>query len=86
MPKREYYFHSLIKQLVIGIFLMHPPCTISLFLADGTADGLKIIEKSNWNGCGLACPKKVLFERHRKRSELTKPGVYLLVGENDKTH
>jgi hypothetical protein len=65
---------------------MHPPCTISLFLADGTADGLKIIEKSNWNGCGLACPKKVLFERHRKRSELTKPGVYLLVGENDKTH
>lgn len=64
---------------------MSHPCALSLFLADGTADGLKIIEKSNWNGCGLACPKKVLFEKHRKRAEFKKPGVYLLVGENDES-
>jgi hypothetical protein len=47
------------------------------------ADGLKIIEKSNWNGCGLACPKGVLFEKHRQRTELMKPGFYLLIGESD---
>jgi hypothetical protein len=62
---------------------MHHPFALSLFLADGSADGLKIIEKSNWNGCGLSCPKKVLFEKHRKRAEFNKPGVYFLVGEND---
>lgn len=62
---------------------MNFPFALSLFLADGMADGLKIIEKSNWDGCGLSCPKKVLFERHRKRDEFNKPGVYLLIGEND---
>lgn len=56
--------------------------TLSLFLADGTAEGLKIIEKSNWNGCGLVCPR-VLFPQHKTREELTKPGVYLLVGKSD---
>ena len=65
--------------------LMNHPCALLLFLADGIADGLKIIEKSNWNGCGLACPKKVLFERHRKRAEFNKPGIYLLVGQNDES-
>lgn len=62
---------------------MNHPCALSLFLADGNADGLKILEKSNWNGCGLACPKNILFERHRKRVEFSKPGVYLLRGESD---
>lgn len=62
---------------------MNYPFALSLFLADGTANGLKIIEKFNWNGCGLSCPKKVLFEKHRKRTEFNKPGVYFLVGEND---
>lgn len=62
---------------------MNHPFALSLFLADGTANGLKIIEKSNWNGCGLSCPKKVLFEKHRKRAEFNKPGVYFLIGEND---
>lgn len=62
---------------------MNHPFALSLFLADGTPDGLKIIEKSNWNGCGLSCPKKVLFNKHRKRPEFNKPGVYFLIGESD---
>lgn len=62
---------------------MHHPFALSLFLADGTADGLKIIEKSNWNGCGLSCSKKLLFEKHRKRAEFNKPGVYFLIGDNE---
>lgn len=56
---------------------------LSLFLADGRPDGLKIIEKSNWNGCGLSCTKKILFEKHRKLAEFKKPGVYLLIGDNE---
>lgn len=62
---------------------MNYPYALSLFLPDGTAEGLKIIEKSNWNGKGFACPKKVLFEKHRNRKELKKPGVYLLIGETE---
>jgi Domain of unknown function (DUF4357) len=64
---------------------MNNPCVLSLFLVDGSADGLKIIEKSNWNGCGLACPKKVLFDKHLKEAQFNKPGVYVLVGESDES-
>ncbi len=61
---------------------MNYPCTLSLFLADGTVEGLKIIKKSNWNGCGMAFPR-LLFPKHRERSELMEPGVYLLLGTSD---
>ncbi len=47
------------------------------------AEGLKIVEKSNWNGKGFACPKKSLFEKHRNRKDFKKPGVYLLIGEDE---
>lgn len=62
---------------------MNLPFALSLFLVDGTAEGLKVIEKTNWNGSGFACPKKVLFEKHYHRDEFKKPGVYLLIGENE---
>lgn len=62
---------------------MNHPCALSLFLVDGKPDGLKILEKSNWNGCGLACPKMVLFDKHLKEEGFNKPGVYVLVGESD---
>ena len=63
---------------------MNYPYSLSLFLPDGVPDGLKIIEKSNWNGVGIACSKKILFEKHRNRPELKKPGVYFLIGEDEK--
>lgn len=63
---------------------MNYPYALSLFLPDGMAEGLKIIEKSNWNGKGFSCSKKVLFEKHRNRREFESPGIYFLIGEDEK--
>ena len=59
---------------------MTHPFVISILLPDGIPEGMKIIEKSNWNGCGLSIPRS-LFGRHKNRPELQKPGVYILMGE-----
>ncbi len=53
---------------------------IRIFLADGTADGVKIIAKSKWSGRCMVIPRK-LFARESGREELDAPGIYLLVGE-----
>ena len=55
------------------------PFRLSLYFPDGSADGVKMIKKSNWNGCGLYIPRP-LFDCHRNRAELQRPGVYLLLG------
>lgn len=56
------------------------PFTINLFLPDGIPEGLKIIEKSNWSGCGLSLPR-ALFSKHKQRPEFQKPGIYFLIGD-----
>jgi hypothetical protein len=58
---------------------MNKPYSIRIFLPDGDADGLRIIEKSNWSGCGIAVPR-TLVGRAKQRKELDRTGVYLLVG------
>ena len=58
---------------------MSTPCSIRIFLADGDPDGLRIIEKSNWTGVGLVVPRP-LFGDGRRRAELDRTGVYVLVG------
>ena len=55
---------------------------IRLFLAEGVSDGLWIVEKSNWTGVGLMCPR-ASYPRARSRDELTRPGVYVLVGPSE---
>jgi hypothetical protein len=55
------------------------PTSIRLFLADGRADGLRLIEKSNWTGLGLVCARSD-YTRVRRRDEWARPGVYLLTG------
>lgn len=73
----------------------YPSFYLRMLLPDGDPDGLKVIEKSNWIGCGLAFSRS-LFKKYRNRPELTKPGVYLLftrdesgnqlyIGEGDPT-
>lgn len=62
---------------------MNHPYALSLFLVDGITNGLKILEKPNWSGRGLSCSKSVLFQKHRKRSELQTPGIYLLTGPTE---
>lgn len=58
------------------------PFSINIFLPDGTPDGLRIISKSNWTGCGVVCPRALLPEA-KKRDEFAGTGVYLLEGPSD---
>jgi hypothetical protein len=53
-----------------------------LFLPDGDPDGLKVVEKSNWSGCGLVIPR-VLFAEAKSRAELDRAGVYVLIGASE---
>jgi hypothetical protein len=53
--------------------------SIRIFLADGVAEGLWLVEKSNWTGVGLMWPRAI-HPRARSRTELDLPGVYVLVG------
>lgn len=55
------------------------PTSIKLYLADGRADGLRLVEKSNWTGLGLVCSRSD-YPRVRRREEWSGPGVYLLTG------
>lgn len=58
---------------------MSKPYSIKVFLPAGDPDGLRIIEKSNWSGAGLVVPRS-LFGESRQRRELSRTGVYVLVG------
>jgi hypothetical protein len=53
--------------------------SISIFLADGTPTGLKSVEKDNWSGLGVVCPRP-RFTAVKHRNEFKKPGVYVLTG------
>jgi hypothetical protein len=53
--------------------------SIRLYLADGRADGFRLVEKSNWTGLGLVSSRRE-YAAARKREEYGKPGVYLLTG------
>src|SRR3990172_646598 len=55
---------------------------IRLFLVEGVPDGLWVVEKSNWTGVGLMCPRSS-YPQARSREELTRPGVYVLVGPSE---
>jgi hypothetical protein len=62
----------------------HRGVLIRLFLVEGVPDGLWVIEKSNWTGVGLMCPRSS-YPRARSREELARPGVYVLVGPSERT-
>jgi hypothetical protein len=57
--------------------------TIEIFLADGTADALRIIEKSNWSGRGLDFARTDR-PQVKSREAFDRAGVYVLVGPSDK--
>ena len=53
--------------------------TICIFLADGSPEGLRLVEKSNWTGHALVCPR-ARFAEIKSRREFNRPGVYVLLG------
>lgn len=63
---------------------MSKPFTIRIFLPDGDPEGIRIISRMNWTGTGVVFPREKWHDV-KKRSELQKAGIYILVGyqEND---
>jgi hypothetical protein len=58
--------------------------SVRVFLPDGDPDGIKTVEKSNWNGSGLVIPR-ALFADANARAEFGRAGVYMLVGPDETT-
>ncbi|GIU83251.1 MAG: methionine sulfoxide reductase [Acidimicrobiales bacterium] len=58
--------------------------SIRLFLAEGSPDGVWVVEKANWTGIAVMA-HRARYASLRKRPELDGTGVYVLVGpaEND---
>jgi hypothetical protein len=61
---------------------MAAPYSLKIFLPEGDPDGVRTIEKSNWTGHGLVFPRALLSEA-KKRKELKRTGVYVLVGQDE---
>jgi len=55
------------------------PFNIRIFVAEGIPDGLRFVEKSNWVGLGIVCPRG-RYPQVKKRDEFSGSGVYILVG------
>jgi hypothetical protein len=58
--------------------------SVRIFLPHGDPEGVRIIEKSNWTGCGLVFPR-TLFNEVKQRQELERTGVYVLIGPGEET-
>jgi hypothetical protein len=56
--------------------------SIRIFLANGGADGVWVVEKSNWTGKALMAPR-TRYRELRLRPDLDGPGVYLLIGPTE---
>lgn len=56
-----------------------PPFLLRIFVADGDPDGLRLVERSNWNGNAVIFPR-ALYPQVRNRPEFQQTGVYLLLG------
>jgi hypothetical protein len=55
------------------------PFTIRIFVPDGDPEGVRIIDRMNWTGLGIAFPRTKWLEI-RQRTEFARTGVYILVG------
>ncbi len=56
--------------------------SITMFLAEGTPDGLKLVSKTNWNGLAVMCARAD-YPRVRQREEFSRPGVYVLISPSN---
>lgn len=55
--------------------------SLRIFLPDGSPEGLRLVEKSNWTGHGIVCPRP-LFRDAKSRSEYSRAGIYVLIGQS----
>ena len=59
------------------------PFNIRILVAEGIPDGFRLIEKPNWVGLGLICPRN-RYSEVKERDEFSKSGVYILIGAEPK--
>ena len=58
---------------------MADPYTIRIFVPDGDPESVRIIDRMNWTGLGIAFPRDK-WPSIKNRTEFTNTGVYILVG------
>jgi len=58
---------------------MPDPFTIHIFVPDGDPEGVRLINRMNWTGLGIAFPRSK-WPEVRQRPEFTRAGVYILDG------
>lgn len=58
---------------------MADPFTIRIFVPDGDPEGVRLIDRMNWTGLGVAFPR-TKWNEVRQRPELQRTGVYILRG------
>ena len=62
---------------------MPHPYNITIHVAEGTPEGLRIIEKSGmWSGRGIVFSRNG-YSSAKTRAEFNMPGVYILIGVNE---
>lgn len=61
---------------------MPVPYTIHVFVLNGEPDGVKIVDRQNWTGWGIAFPRDE-WPKVSARSEFGMPGVYILTGTSE---
>jgi hypothetical protein len=61
---------------------MADPYTIRIFVPYGNPDGLRIIDRMNWTGLGIAFPRED-WPKIKQRTEFGRAGVYVLSGRPD---
>jgi hypothetical protein len=61
---------------------MVEPFTIRIFVPEGDPEGLRIADRMNWTGCGIAFPRRI-WKEVRDRDEFSRAGVYILLGTKE---
>ena len=58
--------------------------SLRIFVVDGDPDGLRLVERSNWNGKAVVFPRAFLGRiKKREAREISQTGVYILIGQSD---
>jgi hypothetical protein len=65
-----------------GEAAMPEPYTIRIFVPDGDPEGLRIVDRMNWTGCGTSFPRRS-WKEVREREQFQRAGVYILIGTKE---
>jgi hypothetical protein len=61
---------------------MPEPYTIHIFVVEGDPEGVKIVDRQNWTGWGIAFPRSA-WPRIMERPEFKTAGIYVLSGYDE---